>query len=73
MVIEVFYLFRIHMLPAQMQNMFLQCPGKHNAFGTTVSTDYKVAECLDTFISEKMIDKKSKGFWLLWTDVSLSG
>ena len=38
-------------------------------FGTTVSTGYKVAGCLDIFISEKMIDRKSKGF--LWIDMSV--
>lgn len=38
-------------------------------FGTAVSTDYKVAGCLDIFISEKMIDTKSKGF--IWIDMSV--
>lgn len=38
---------------------------------TSVSTDYKVAECLDIFISGKKIDEKPEGFWLLWNDMRI--
>ena len=68
MVIEMACVFRIHTAHCKRRMDFGNTQENIVLFGTTVSTDYKVAGFLDIFISEKMIDRKSKGF--LWIDIN---
>ena len=69
MVIEMFCVFRIHIAHCKCRMDSGDTQENIMLFGTAVSTDYKVAGCLNIFISEKMIDTKSKGF--VWIDMSV--